>query len=284
MPSEENHSFLFADLAGFTALTEAHGDRAAAEIAEQFVGSVKSLLPGERAQVVKTIGDEVMVRTETAADAVELGRRIVGELARHRSPPVRVGVHSGPALCIEGDWFGATVNVASRVAKAARPGEVLVTAATRTELGPRLSNDLVVRGERRFKGVRDPVSLFTAARVGGPGHELEIDPVCRMAVDPAKAVATRRRRRRDHHFCSAACVSAFDRDPGSYVVGGPGAQAEWRAFRTHLRIFIVVQIALVAVWVGALALGGSSWPWFLLFAAGWAVALTFHYRAVRSLP
>lgn len=103
---EESHSFLFADLAGFTALTEAHGDHDGAEIAEHFVDAVKGLLPAERAEVVKTIGDEVMVRTRRASDAVDLGRRIVDELARHRSPPVRVGIHSGPAVEVEGDWFG----------------------------------------------------------------------------------------------------------------------------------------------------------------------------------
>lgn len=108
--------------------------------------------------------------------------------------------------------------------------------------------------------------------------------MCRMAVDPARAIATRRHRRRDHRFCSMACVAAFDRDPGGYLLGEPTVEAERRAFNCHLRIFIVTQIALVAVWAGVVAFGGPAWPWVMLVSAGWAVGLFFHYRAVRWLP
>src|SRR5207248_4586217 len=57
-----SHTFLFADLAGFTALSEAHGDREAANVAAEFATAVRPLLPSRRAQEIKTIGDALMIR------------------------------------------------------------------------------------------------------------------------------------------------------------------------------------------------------------------------------
>ena len=54
-----------------------------------------------------------MIRVVDPETAVRIGLQIVDQLAFHRSPPVRVGVHSGPAIHRDGDWFGSTVNVAS---------------------------------------------------------------------------------------------------------------------------------------------------------------------------
>ena len=280
---EEVQTLLFADLAGFTALTEAHGDRAAAEIATEFAESIERLLEDERTRLVKTIGDEVMVQAKDPAAAIRLGRSIVGHLACHGSPPVRVGIHSGPVLAIEGDYFGATVNLASRVAGAARPGEVLVTEATRRELGRDDLSELQARGERYFKGVGDPVAVFSAGSVGGPGHELVIDPVCRMAVDPAEATGSVERRGRNYHFCSDRCADAFASDPHRYIAHGRRARAAKRTFARHLRAFVVVQLVLVAVWAVGLALGSSARPWFLLVTVGWGVPLVLHYRAIRHL-
>ena len=59
---EEQHTFLFADLAGFTALTEAHGDRQAADVAAEFSAAVRRLLSSHQAEEVKTIGDALMIR------------------------------------------------------------------------------------------------------------------------------------------------------------------------------------------------------------------------------
>lgn len=126
-PQPKESIFLFADLAGFTALTEAHGDASAAMIAGDFTAGVRKILGDFSAEEVKTIGDEVMIRVIDPDTAVRLGTRIVDDLAFHGSPPIRVGMHSGPAVSREGDWFGATVNLASRVADAAKPGEVLIT-------------------------------------------------------------------------------------------------------------------------------------------------------------
>ena len=113
-------TFLFADLAGFTALTEAHGDDQAADLVGGFCAAVRELLAAHQAREVKAIGDALMLRAVDAAAAIRLGLCIVHDVgAQHGFPLVRVGMHTGPAVERDGDWFGATVNLAARVSAAA---------------------------------------------------------------------------------------------------------------------------------------------------------------------
>src|SRR3954469_2679527 len=130
-PASNAATFVFADIAGFTALTEAHGDEEAATLAADFTDAVKAELAACDGVRVKSIGDALMLRIPDAGEAILLGLRIVGDLMRdHGSPAVRVGLHHGPALERGGDYFGATVNLAARVSAAAVGGEVLLTAHT----------------------------------------------------------------------------------------------------------------------------------------------------------
>ena len=130
------HTFLFADLSGFTALTEAHGDEHAADLAASFFQDARSLLAAHRAQEVKTLGDAIMIRCDAPQSAIGLALRLVREVgARHGFPSVRVGMHTGPAVERDGDWFGQSVNLAARVSGAASGGEVLVSGATATAAG-----------------------------------------------------------------------------------------------------------------------------------------------------
>ncbi len=66
-------TFLFADIAGFTALTEAHGDEQAVELVEEFAKVVQAELPRVDGEYVKTVGDALMLRVPDPADAVRLG-------------------------------------------------------------------------------------------------------------------------------------------------------------------------------------------------------------------
>jgi class 3 adenylate cyclase len=71
-------TFLFADLAGFTAMTEAHGDEVAADAVSEFCRGVSGLLPQFDAEQIKSIGDAVMVRVPDASAAIELAVRLIG--------------------------------------------------------------------------------------------------------------------------------------------------------------------------------------------------------------
>jgi adenylate cyclase len=240
---------------------------------------VRRILAGHEAEEVKTIGDEVMIRTADAGTAVQIGLEIVDQLAFNGSPPVRVGIHTGSAIHRDHDWFGSTVNVASRVTDAAKPGEVLLTDATRGALGERF--ELEARGERYLKHLPELLPVYRVARPDSAADRLEIDPVCRMAVSTARAESTRHRRGITYYFCSAECRHHFDQDPRRYVALSPGARAARLGFLINLVAFLTIGGAHLLVWA-ARSFSSASVPMLILFAA-WAVALVFHYRVVREV-
>ncbi len=212
-------TFMFADIAGFTALTEAHGDEQAAALAADFCAAVKAELPARDGVRVKSIGDALMLRIPDPEQAVLLGLRIVGGLMReHGAPEVRVGLHHGPAVERDGDFFGATVNLAARVSAHAVGGEVLLTAHT-AALAPEIDGVLYEsRGRQELRNVRDPVELVAAVRTGevSPAR-LAIDPVCQMAVDPDRAAGRLTYQDTAYFFCTLACAGDFARAPERFV-------------------------------------------------------------------
>jgi class 3 adenylate cyclase len=169
-------AFLFADIAGFTAFTELSGDAAAAELAWRLRLGVERQL-GHDAHVVKTLGDAVMVRVADPAEAVEAGLRIVARALTADDPPVRVGIHYGPAVECDGDFFGATVNLAARVASLAAPGEVLLTDAVASEAHPRRLA-LEALGERSLRNVAEPVLLHAACDASATAPGRGSRPLC----------------------------------------------------------------------------------------------------------
>jgi adenylate cyclase len=172
----EVHSFLFADLVGFTALTAAHGDDTAADLAVQFAASVRDLARRHELEFVKAMGDAVMVRGASAARMVQLALCLAhDEPSPSWRPPVRIGVHTGSAVARDGDWFGATVNLASRLTACAQGGEVLITEQTFRRVRRRAAVDLVDRGVRLLRDVPEPVRVFAACPV-------EVDAPARLAA------------------------------------------------------------------------------------------------------
>lgn len=209
-------TFVFADLAGYTALTEAMGDETAVEVVSGFFRSVEELLPAGDGELVKTIGDAAMLRLSSPSVAIELGLDIVEDLgARHGLLAVRAGMHSGPAVGRDGDWFGATVNIAARVAALAGGGEVLLTEPTRESAGELDGVQLTERGSRELKNVGEPVTLYSATR--GERAQPVIDPVCRMVVEPGGKSEMLVHEGVEYHFCSLACVGEFARGPERFV-------------------------------------------------------------------
>lgn len=164
MEGGAQHTFLFADVVGYTAFTERVGDDAAADVAVAFQAAAAQMAAELDCEVVKNLGDAVMVRGADAAHVVSLALQLARELSEEAwCPPLRMGVHSGAAVRRGSDWYGATVNVAARLADAAAAGEVLISAATRTCLTTRDEPKIADRGARSFKNVAAPLSIFSAA-------------------------------------------------------------------------------------------------------------------------
>jgi adenylate cyclase len=147
----------FADLAGYTRLTEEEGEEQALDAVERFVESVEHTLPDD-ARVIKTIGDEVMV---VGSDPAALTDWAVGfQLLYVERPLPRIGIHQGEVLYRDGDYYGREVNLAARVAARAAGGEVLVTRPVVETAGSHLEFEFI--GQVRLKGFAEPTELFLA--------------------------------------------------------------------------------------------------------------------------
>lgn len=163
--SDDRHTFLFMDLVGFTALTAEQGDDSAADVALGVYAHVRRLLPEHSGEEIKTIGDAMMIRCDDPRRAVDLGLCISEQLAGEpRFPPVRVGVHTGSAVCRDGDWYGSAVNVAARLCSAAGGDEVLVSDAARDAAGCLAHIEFGTRRLHWLKNVPEPVAARSAAR------------------------------------------------------------------------------------------------------------------------
>jgi adenylate cyclase len=157
-PGRLRVAIAFADLAGYTRLTEEEGEEEAVGAVERFIETVAVTLPDD-ARVVKTIGDEVMVVGADAAALVDWG---VGfqEIARDERPLPRIGIHYGSALYRDGDYYGRAVNQAARVVARAAGGEVVVTRPVVEAAGDHLEFERI--GEVRLRGFNEVTELFLA--------------------------------------------------------------------------------------------------------------------------
>jgi adenylate cyclase len=147
----------FADLAGYTRMTEEAGEEEALTAVERFVQAVEDTLPDD-ARIIKTIGDEVMV---VGSDPAALTGWAVGFQDRHVGRPLpRIGIHYGETLYRDGDYYGREVNQAARVAARAAGGEVLVTRPVVEAAGREIEFDPI--GQVRLKGFAHVTELFLA--------------------------------------------------------------------------------------------------------------------------
>jgi adenylate cyclase len=143
----------FVDLVGFTAVAEHLTAGELSELVERFEAHAYERIPGGGGRIVKTIGDAVMFAVDEPHDAAAIGLALVQACAADPLlPDVRVGLAIGPTVSYEGDLFGQTVNLASRLVTLAKPRTVLVS----DELGEALTADgafALRRLRARLKGL-----------------------------------------------------------------------------------------------------------------------------------
>jgi adenylate cyclase len=153
----------FLDLTGYTRLTEELGDAAAAELAARLAGLVRQCSVEHGGTPVKWLGDGVMFYFREPAAAVLAALEMVEVVGRHGLPPAHVGIHAGPVIFQDGDYFGRTVNLASRIAEYARPGEVLVSQEV-VDATDAAGVSFVEIGPVELKGVPETLRLHIARR------------------------------------------------------------------------------------------------------------------------
>lgn len=125
----------FADLVGFTRLSRHLSDEGLTQLVERFDSQTQEIVSELGGRIVKTIGDEVMFVMKEAAGAAEAAIRMIEAFPDDGEPPtVRVGLATGPLVKYRGDYFGPTINLASRAVGEARAGTVLAADETREAL------------------------------------------------------------------------------------------------------------------------------------------------------
>ena len=158
---EEETAVCFVDLVGFTSL--------GAQVGAEELGSVASTLAELAADVarspvrlVKTIGDAAMFVSRDAQSIVDAALSLVDAAEAAELPSLRAGLAIGPAFNRAGDWYGNTVNLASRVTGVSRPGSVLTTKEVRDAAAHDFAWSFA--GRFKLKGVAEPLPLYRARR------------------------------------------------------------------------------------------------------------------------
>lgn len=156
-------AFCFLDITGYTRLTEERGDEAAAELAARLSKLVRQRAEHHRGKVVRWLGDGVMFFFREPGPAVMAALGMMKDIDEAGLPPAHVGVHAGPVVARGGDYFGRTVNLASRIADYARPGELLVSQEV-VDAAELPDVELSPIGPVELKGVSSPLLLHAARR------------------------------------------------------------------------------------------------------------------------
>jgi class 3 adenylate cyclase len=197
---------VFADLVGFTAATDVHGDETAVDLAQRLAAATTSALGG-RGRLVKMIGDAALCAFADPSVAVAFVERLLHNVVREPDfPALRLGLDHGPVLEANGDIFGSTVNIASRLSGVAQPGQILATGAVAAgDLGGRVARSL---GSVQLRNIATPIEVFEI-HFSVESEERRVDPVCQMLVGAATAVRLNVGTTGEQWFCSQECKNRY---------------------------------------------------------------------------
>jgi class 3 adenylate cyclase/YHS domain-containing protein len=217
MADETERVFLIADLAGYTALTEAHGSLEAARVVRRYAELTMAVLePG--LELVEQLGDQVLIVGADPGRALLTAVRLREVVeAEPLFPTIRAGLDAGPCHVEGRRYFAAALNVAARVAAYARPGQVLCTERVARSARDVPGLALQALGAVRFKNVPVPVPVVAVRGNGGTEQSDAVDPVCQMRVSPETAPARLPYGGQTYPFCSFECAKRFAESPEAYI-------------------------------------------------------------------
>jgi len=165
MPNENvSLAILFADISGSTRLYETLGDKEALERIERCLSILCALSRQHQGEIVKTIGDEIMCAFPDAGSAFCAARAMQTEMAMQlisgKLPLyIHIGMHYGPAIRDENDIFGDAVNIAARLTKIAKAGQIITSQQTADTLPAELRADMRKLGNATLKGKREEIDI-----------------------------------------------------------------------------------------------------------------------------
>jgi len=211
-------TFCFVDIAGYTALTDTHGEVTAADVIADFSELIMLSIkpPGQIQELIGDCAFLVFPDPFIAINALSDLYKVIAN--RSNFPIVRTGLHHGPALLRGNRYFGSTVNLTSRVTAQAKGGQILGTKQI-VDILYQVGNfniEVEHQGLVSLKNLSQPVDLYEIL-LSGFKHEYAIDPVCKMQVDKRQAIGELHFNGDKYWFCSLSCVERFSKEPASYV-------------------------------------------------------------------
>ena len=168
--------FLFTDIEGFTTFLEEHGDERAYPLLRRHHELIRRSAERHGGLIIKELGDGFLISFSSAKRALLCAAEIQQLLERSgigEELRVRMGLHAGEPIKDGQDVIGHAVNVAERVMDQAEGGQILVSQLVKELAGSLEGFQFVDRGERRLKGIKQPLRLYELQPVRALAHPLD---------------------------------------------------------------------------------------------------------------
>jgi len=196
-PSPGTKAFFFSDLRDYTAFVETHGDAEAAKLLTEYRTLVRREVARYQGAEIKTEGDSFYVVFDAASTALECAIAILkrGKARADGRLRIGIGLHAGESVAFDDQFVGSAVNIASRLASTAGPGELIVSDTLRGLVRTTTATPMTDRGPLALKGVAEPIRAWTvrwdpdAAVSPAPATALPAPAASRRAFAPVWAIA-----------------------------------------------------------------------------------------------
>jgi class 3 adenylate cyclase/YHS domain-containing protein len=204
---EQNLAILIADLSGYTALTETHGPGSAADMIDKFLDIVENCLVGD-CTLHQRVGDEVLIVSQSPDHLLNTAVMLMQKCsAEHHFLQLHGGLHYGKLLKRNDHYFGAPLNLTSRIAAKASKGCFWCSQEFRNELlNPSSAVSFSSKGKHQFKNVSGELEVFELQVENT--STFDIDPVCRMVIQKREN-AIQHPTQKNVYFCSEDCLYIY---------------------------------------------------------------------------
>lgn len=206
---EQNLAILIADLSGYTALTETHGSSIAADLIDKFMKITDDCLCGNSHLHSRT-GDEVVIISTSADDLIATAMMLIQKTSGEDNfLQLHGGLHYGKILKRNNNYFGTTINLASRIANKANPGTCWCSEEFVNALSNKSAFTFQSMSKHSFKNISEETEVFELLIESA--DTFHIDPVCRMLIKE-KEKAIPHPEEKNIFFCSADCFDSYTKN------------------------------------------------------------------------
>lgn len=201
---------MMADLSGYTAMTEIHGAESAFTIIDKYNAFVNKSLVGS-SHLHQRVGDEMVIVADTAEDLAYTATFLFEQVHNENQfLPLHAGLHYGPIVKKDGDYFGSTINTASRITSAAEKGQIICSAEFLNQLPKDHPYVVAAKGLYTFKNLLKSVELFEmSCCIEYMTKKYVIDPVCHMLIKTPATALQLQQNEEPYYFCSENCLEMY---------------------------------------------------------------------------